>query len=214
MSGPSASSTAVVADQAVLEPFIKLLNSPSHINLPPATLYGAITHFLSTLSAPHLTDFTTAVVSSPSLWNLGSERNDEVRDAIRLSVSAKISQLDQALQKAYFPDSRRQHLARRWLQEVCNAMISAAPSEGRTYALIGLLEGLGDVASINWGQGRVRVEEEVVMCLAEILDGDNGVERSKVGMRLLCAAIMHIGEDRLRALDLKVSPDRSISLSR
>lgn len=188
--------------QAVLVPFLNLLRSASPITLPPETLYGAITHFLSILSSLHLGAFVTTLTSSPSLWDPDSNHGDGIRHAVRLSASAKVSGIDQALGNAYFRVTRRQRLARQWLGDGIKRIVNDETSIGRTTFLVGLLEGVGDVPTIEWGNARISVEEEVVMSLAPMLQGDE--EGAKDGMKLLCASMGHIAEVRLMVLDVKV----------
>jgi len=187
---------------AVLIPFLDVLRSASPFTLDPKTLYGAITHFLSTLPPPHLITFTAVLVASPSLWDPESNRQVHVRDAVRLAVPARVGVIDKELEDAYFSSIRRRRLARRWLNEVSQTVISSETSHGRNEVTVGLLEGLDDVQGLDWGSARVQIEEELVMTLASILEKDSG--SSKEILRLLCAAMSHIAEERLHILDLQV----------
>ncbi len=190
--------------QAVLRPFLDVLRPASPITLPRETLYGAITHFLSTLPPPHLTDFIAVLVSSPSLWNSVANHFDQARHAVRLAVSAKVSGIDHSLQNVYFSSTRRRWIAQSWLNEVVNLVTTAEESRGRIHFSVGLLQGLGDVSPMDWGSGRIKVEEEVVLSLDRMLktDGDESMVRD--GLKLLSSSVLQIAEERLRVLQLKV----------
>ena len=193
-----------VNSQAVLVPFLNLLRSVSPILLPRETLYGAITHFLTTLPPPHLTTFTETLVSSPSLWAPESSHADEVRRAIRLAVSAKVSVIEEEFRDAYFSGPRHRRAARRWLHVISRVIIASEVSTGRTHLLAGLLLGIGDTPRVDWGEARVNVEEEVVMSLAPLLESRDG--RGEEARRLLYSAISFLSEERLQVLDLEVRP--------
>ena len=193
----------------VLTPFLGLLRSPAPIHLPRETLLGAITHFLSTLPSRDLISFTITLVQSPSLWESDTRRQDELRHAIRLGVSAKVSDSKHELRDTYFSRSKYHRSARRWLDDVSKAITTSKASTGRIVALVGLLEGLSDVSSVDWGRSKMRVEEEIVLGLASILTEQE--ERTQQEMELACASILHVADERIRILDLKVRNIRVIA---
>jgi hypothetical protein len=198
-------STALPSDvAAVLDPFQAVLRSPSPITLPQSALYGAITHFLSTLTDSHLVTFTSYVVGSPSLWNASAKHSLQVRNACRLSVSAKITNLDNELDKAYWSERRIGRQGRKWMDGVMKGAIRKGEGLGRLDMLIGMLQGMDDCAEMDWGSARIQAEEEVIMTLAEPVDEERGYLSDYASLEKISAVLPHVAEERLRALDLKV----------
>ena len=193
----------------VFTPFLELLRSPSPITLSQETLLGAITHFLSTLPSHDLISFTSTLVESPSLWKSDTRRQEELRHAIRLGVPAKVNGANHELRNSYFLRIKQQRSARRWLSDVSKAMMTSKASTGRNVALVGLLEGLSDVSNVDWGRSRVRVEEEIILGLSSIQSDQD--EKTQQELKLVCASILYIAEERVRVLDLKVRISASIA---
>lgn len=179
---------------SVLPSFLAVLRSDAPITLPAETLYGAITHFLSSLPPPHLRDFVQAVVSSPRLW----DKPSSAREAIRLSVSAKLAQLGK--RGRWFAEWRTAREAASWAGKVVEEVIAAKESNGRTQFLAGILEGMEATPRV-WGHARTRAEEEVVLALAT----DDGFSHLEERLQLFAEVAGCIDEKRLRALDLGVS---------
>ncbi|WWD20136.1 hypothetical protein CI109_104612 [Kwoniella shandongensis] len=193
--GPSR--TIVTDSESILPSFLTTLRSSSPISIPPQTLLGAITHYLSTLDDPLLSEFVTTVITSPSLWNSADISHVDIQNALRLSVPAKIAIIENATKEIYFAESRRRRRARRWLNSLIEAVISLDHSTVRLKVLISVLEGLDDAPTVEWGSERMTLEEEVVLAFAEWTELEN-----TEGMDLLCTAIPQIDVARLRALNM------------
>jgi hypothetical protein len=192
----SASQASNANDQvdSVLPSFLAVLRSDAPITLPSETLYGAITHFLSSVPSPRLRDFVQAVVSSPRLW----DKPSSAREAVRLSVSAKLAQLGK--RGRWFAEWRTAREAASWAGTVVDEAIAANESSGRTHFLAGILEGMEATPRV-WGHSRTRAEEEVVLALAM----ENGFSDRDERLHLFADVAGCIDEKRLRALDLAVS---------
>ena len=78
--------------------------------------------------------------------------------------------------------------------------------------MIGLLQGLDDVPELDWGSPRTQVEEEVVIILADLLQGNGTMDGHEENVDLFCSAIQHINDERLRVLDLEVSSRKAAPL--
>ncbi|WVW86715.1 hypothetical protein I302_108769 [Kwoniella bestiolae CBS 10118] len=182
---------------SILPQFLTTLQSSSPISIPPPTLLGAITHFLSQLDPPHLNEFISTLVSSPSLWSQGGLSTREIRNAIRLSVPARIAKINQETTDVYFKNSRRRRRAIEWLDTWLRALPEEQASAGAGQVQIALLQGLDDVQDMDWGNGRVKLEETVVLSLAEMPE-----DTTTLHMQGLVGVIPHIALDRLQALDM------------
>ncbi|KAK4684211.1 hypothetical protein P7C73_g5984, partial [Tremellales sp. Uapishka_1] len=187
------SESPIEQSTALLPPFLALIDSSNRITIPPSSLYGGITHFLSTLSANDGSRLLTSLLTSPSL-----PPSADLRYAIRLSVSSKISAIQQSLAGAYLPERRIARQARRWLDELARSVLQREASRSKLVVLLGLVEGMQDNTTISWGSARSAVEDEVILSLAEELETDD-----EGSLELLCAAMLCTTAARLRALDLK-----------
>lgn len=186
---------------AVLPTFITLLRSPSPITLPNPTLLGAITHFFSSLNPSHLKGFILELISSQSLWDTPTISVAEIKDAIRLSVSAVVSRIAEEKKNAYFAHYRTAAKARSWLEHVLKSILSSSNASLKPlHVLVGALEGLDDVQTVDWGHSRVKLEEEVILrltgCIDKHMDGN---------LVLLCTAIPHLNVKRAGVMDILVS---------
>nr|KIR46902.1 hypothetical protein I312_03795 [Cryptococcus bacillisporus CA1280] len=183
---------------AVLPAFITLLRIPSPTTLPNPTLLGAITHFFSSLNPAHLKDFILELISSQSLWDTPSISAAEIRDAIRLSVTIVVSRIAEEKKSVYFSHYRTAAKARGWLEHVLKSVSSSSDSSLKPlHVLVGVLEGLDDVQTVDWGHSRVKLEEEVISRLAGCIDkhlDDNLV--------LLCTAIPHLDVKRAGVMNI------------
>jgi hypothetical protein len=141
-----------------------------------------------------LRDFVQAVLSSPRLW----DKPSSAREAVRLSVSAKLAQLGK--RGRWFAEWRAARGAVAWVGAVVDEVIVANESSGRTHFLAGILEGM-EATSRDWGHARTRAEEEMVLALAM----ENGFSNRDERLRLFADVAGCIDEKRLRALDLAVS---------
>lgn len=190
------------SEEQVFRSFLEVLSSNAPIAIPLDTLFGAITHFLSTLEGDSLNKLISAVLTSTSLWNI-SDANQKILQAPRLAVSTKVDTIDKALGKAYFSVYRKNKVARQWLGRIAQPIISAELSLPRTVIMRGLVQGLSDNQQIVWGRSRARLEEELVIECATTVDNLEGIE-------LLCTTIVCVDENRLKALDLEVSSSRPL----
>ncbi|KAK8849513.1 hypothetical protein IAR55_004847 [Kwoniella newhampshirensis] len=198
--GPSGSSQS--DSEAILPSFLAILRSSSPISIPTQTLLGAITHYLSTLQRPLLTELVETISTSSSLWNSPGIPLEEIRNAIRVSVPTKIALIEDETKEVYFAQSRKRRRARIWLKDVLNPINDVESCETRLQYLVSLLEGVSDVSNVDWGAERVRLEEEVVLGLADALDRE-----SSSGMMMLYVAMPNIDVSRLSALDMaELSP--------
>jgi hypothetical protein len=182
--------------QGILEDFIRHIRSEQGVAIPTETLCGGITHFLSTLPGPQLRQFVIALLDAPTLWSNEKQIRD-LRYAIRLSVSAKVSALDVDYKQAYFGRSRSNRALRAWLQDITTCIEGHEASSRRRHVIAGILQGKGDQRDIDWGKAGVKLEEEAVIMLAELRAEPSDLE-------LICAVIPHIDAIRLQALDLPV----------
>jgi hypothetical protein len=177
--------------------FTRLLQDTASLTLPDETLFGAITHFLSTVPLPDLEDFVKLIINSPLLWSRpGSPKG--VKEAVRVAAYAKVDAVVKALVKAYFPQYRRNKQARRWMEVIGRVVVEAESSIGRRTVLMGLVTGMAENQSVDWGSIRERLEEELVVEAAEA----DVAERE--GMEVTCCALMYASKRRLNALDLEV----------
>lgn len=125
----------------------------------------------------------------------------EIRDAIRLSVSAVVSRIAEEKKNAYFPHYRTAAKARSWLEHVLKSILSSSNASLKPlHVLVGALEGLDDVQTVDWGHSRVKLEEEVILrltgCIDKHMDGN---------LVLLCTAIPHLDVKRAGVMDILVS---------
>ncbi|KAK6908899.1 hypothetical protein I203_102905 [Kwoniella mangroviensis CBS 8507] len=183
---------------SILPQLLTTLQSPTSISIPPATLLGAITHFLSQIDSPHLHDFISALISSPTLWSHNGISAEDIRNAIRLSIPAKISKIHQETADVYFKETRRRRKAREWLGVWLDSLSDDQDGTGAIQTRIGLLQGLDDTPEIDWGKGRVKLEETMILSLAEKFQTPSTPDCGD-----LIAVIPHIAVDRLQALDIK-----------
>ncbi|WWD04163.1 hypothetical protein V865_002229 [Kwoniella europaea PYCC6329] len=183
---------------SILPQFLTTLQSPTSISIPPATLLGAITHFLSQLDSPHLHDFISALISSPTLWSHNGISAEDIRNAIRLSIPARISKIHQETADVYFKETRRRRKAREWLGAWLDSLSDDQDGTGAIQMRIGLLQGIDDVPEIDWGNGRMKLEEMMVLSLAGKFESSSDPDIGD-----LIAVIPHIALERLQALDIK-----------
>ncbi len=207
------------ASLSVLEPFLNVLRSASPITLPNSALFGGITHFISSLPSTHLPEFFHTLTISPSLWDPTTASNGrgrgerrsakEVGQAVKLGVTARTSSILQDFQNAYLADWRVARVARRFLKAIADGIqldVSGDGGRGKLHVLLGVLEGLNEEAccQLDWGPSRIRLEEEVVIELANRLGRANSDIDSNERIHLVCSAILCIQEDRLRVLPFEV----------
>jgi hypothetical protein len=185
-------------EREIRDSFVKILQSDKPITIPDETLYGAITHFLSTSPLPDLPALVSALVESPICAN-SREISQGVQHAARNAISAKIDSLNAALTKAYFSDYRLGRQARQWLEVVGEPAISAESGRGRMAVLSGLLEGIRDAQDVPWGKMKDRLEEELVVEAASY------EMSSEDSLEAVYGAIILTSDDTLAVLDIEVS---------
>lgn len=184
-------------DQEILRSFIAALKSSNALTIPADTVFGAITHFLSTASGADLTEFTKALVASPILWSSQSIRPSNIAHSIRLAVTGKVGLIGKDLKNSYLATTRRNRSARKWLKEITGIVLSSEIPPGHKYMIMGLLEGLEDNRSVEWGEARAQLGEELVIAIASTCSAER--------LEMLSVAAATVDESRLKALDLEVS---------
>ena len=184
-------------DQEILRSFTAALKSDNALTIPADTVSGAITHFLSTASGADFAEFTEALVASSSLWSNQSIRPADIAHAIRLSVTGKVGRIEKALENRYLASAGRNRSARKWLKEITGIVLSSESASGQRFMIMGLLEGLEDNRSVEWGEARAQLEEELVIAIAST--------SFKERLEMLSVAAATVDESRLKALDLEVS---------
>ncbi|WWC65678.1 uncharacterized protein I303_108299 [Kwoniella dejecticola CBS 10117] len=201
MAAPAGSNMSTTADTLALLPqFLDLLRSTSPPPIPSETLLGAITHFLARLDSPHLDDFVKALFRSPSIWNSRLLSQQEICNAIRLSVSGRISKISQDTNDVYFADSRKSRRAKHWLSTVLKHTDESHDTAHRLIFHIGLLQGIDDVEDLDWGKGRVKLEEEIVMAVGT----PAGSLGHPVNQEMTLSSVLPlIATERLQVLDME-----------
>jgi hypothetical protein len=182
----------------VLNPFLEVLRSPTEIKIPKETLVGALGHFISTLEGDRLDSFIQDVVSSPSIWK--ALDHTEIEAAVRPAPTVKVAALRPEVKDGWILRNRLDKACQAWLAEVVKSVTRAGITTNSLVLLIGLLQGLDDVADIDWGKPRISLEEQIVIAVAERFE-----KNSCDALDLFCSAAENIDSARLRALDLRVS---------
>lgn len=183
----------------MLNPFLNVLRSSDPITIPRDTLQGALGHFFSTLSGDRFDSFVQDVLNSTSLWD--TLDSHQIEAAVRPAAKVKIEALRPVVKDGWIFRNQLDKAAQGWLSDVIKAIKRVPPTGTHLLVLlIGILQGLDDVLDINWGRSRVDLEEEIVIALGELLDGN-----SCDLLDLYCSSADHIDPARLRALDLRVS---------
>jgi hypothetical protein len=112
-------------------------------------------------------------------------------------VTGKVGLIEKNLENSYLATTRRNRLARKWLKEITGIVLSSDNASDQRYIIIGLLEGLEDNRSVEWGEARAQLEEELVIAIAST--------SSEERLEMLSVAAATVDESRLKALDLEVS---------
>jgi len=194
----STASSAATEEVALLRSFVDILKSDKRHSIPYDTLFGAITHFISTSPLADLPSFISALRESPSIWST-NETSKGAHDAIRHAVSAKVHNINTSLAKAYFADYRFGRQARQWLEGVGRPVVSSSSGAGRSTILSALLEGLEDHPNVEWGRMKDRMEEELVV------EASTYNVNSADGPVALYDAVRLVSEEKLVVLDADVS---------
>ena len=183
--------------QGLVQPFLDVIRGEQPITLPRETLYGAITHFLSHLNVNDIQALIQAVATSPSLW--ARPDVEGLLDAIRLAPAAKLASLQDQYADSYFPSIRRRRTAGIWLDAVCNSVSTASPGPlRRASLLVALIEGV-DATDFAWGIAREKLEDEIVIALAEAAGEGEGF------LEVLGRSMDHVDDGRLLLLAWQVS---------
>lgn len=187
------------SDEAVYQQFLAVLRSSDQVTIPRETFYGAITHFISTLSAPKIHDFMIALRDSPSS-GIDTEATEQ---AVSLGITSKLEKEDKGKGR-WFPGWKEGREKEKWIEAVCKSLLDsrASPLPKSETLLRAVLLGMSQAG--YKGKTREQVEEAVILNLVEKLepvDGDLGD-----GVVLYIADVMDlIDPDTLRALDPNVS---------
>ncbi|ODO00725.1 hypothetical protein L198_03051 [Cryptococcus wingfieldii CBS 7118] len=193
--------TSLDETSSLLDPFLALLDDPAPSNVPAQTLLGAITHFISTLDDAQLARFIASLARSLSLPKTNGVSSEDIRAAVKLGVVGLVMRMENEKKGVYFGSYRRSKAARQWLDGVLHATRTTKDTVGpRTQVLIGLLQGVEESQTVDWGQARVKLEEKVVLALS-------GDEQTG-DLEPLCVAMPHVGVYRLLALDLQPLSDK------
>ncbi|WVQ75125.1 hypothetical protein IAR50_004734 [Cryptococcus sp. DSM 104548] len=186
---------------SLLDPFIALLDETAPISVPSQTVLGAITHFISTLDDVQLARFMASFTRSKSLRNTDGVRGEDVRWAVKLGLVGFVMRMENEKKGVYFGSYRRSKEARHWLDGVLHAIRVANTSEGwQIQILVGLLQGVEESQSVDWGYTRIKLEEAAVLALS----GDEQMQE----LELLCAAMPYVDVARLLALDMQPLSDK------
>ncbi|ODO06922.1 hypothetical protein I350_04283 [Cryptococcus amylolentus CBS 6273] len=193
--------TSLDETSSLLDPFLALLDDPAPSNVPAQTLLGAITHFISTLDDAQLARFIASLTRSLSLPKTNGVSSEDIRAAVKLGVVGFVMRMENEKKGVYFGSYRRSKAARQWLDGVLHATKTTRDTVGpRTQVLIGLLQGVEESQTVDWGHARVKLEEKVVLALS--WDEQTG------DLEPLCVAMPHVGVYRLLALDLQPLSDK------
>jgi hypothetical protein len=186
----------------LLEPFLQALGSGKALEIPPDTVLGAITHFLSTLPLADLPRFTTATLDSEQLWASDGYAGGQMNQAISLAVSGKVANLGKRHQSGWFASRKVSSSSRRWLDTIQTVLES---SEARSMTIlqfrVGFLSGISSNDNVTWGEARVNLEEQVVLGVSEL--GLSAADQRRLA--IVCEVVHHVDPSRLRILDLQVS---------
>ena len=158
----SGQSGAAQDEAALMESFIAILGSAQPLAIPNDTLFGAITHFISTTPLSDLPAFISALVASPGIWGR-EDMSAGSHHAIRYAVGAKVDLIQESLSKAFFSNYRSGRQIRQWLDTVGTPVVSEGSGVGRSRIISALLEGIKDVPDIEWGGMKLRLEEELAV---------------------------------------------------
>lgn len=182
----------------VLNPFLDVLRSPVEIAIPKDTLQGALGHFTATLDGENLDSFIQDVVSSPSLWKVLDGR--DVQGAVRHAPTIKVDALRPVIKDGWIRRNQLNKESQAWLSSIFKAIKKTGITDHSIFLLTGILAGLDDEKSIDWGKPRIALEEAIVIALGERFE-----KNSCNALEMFCSAADHIDMARLRALDLRVS---------
>lgn len=150
------------------------LNLLSHLtrpstNLPLQTIQGSVAHYLAHIH-PSPTPLAATVVSSTFFRHASHERLDGLVTAFRHAVHVKVKALKEE-PGGVFTRSLHSRLSE-WVREVLNGVQGGVPLL-RLACYAGIVQGLQDWDSelkTKEGRTRAKVEEELVVALAEVMD--------------------------------------------
>ena len=150
------------------------LNLLSHLtrsttNLPLRTIQGSVAHYLARVH-PSPKPLAATVVSSPFFRNASFERLDGLATTFRHAIHVKVKALKDE-PGGVFTRSLYTRLGD-WVKEVLNGLQGGMPLV-RLACYTGMVQGLEDwEADLKAKEGRIRrkVEEELVVALAEVMD--------------------------------------------
>ena len=165
---------------------IGLFQKPNDIlpSIQPSTLFGAVTHYLRTLPTEYISSFTQTIVSSPSLWadpQQFDSRTQGFSDAFRSAVLLKSKDVDEKLGDNFMRRRKLKGILDSWLGPLCDGFLVAGTDVRiRTPLLVGTLQGLEGISStVELKATRGRLEDELVIALAEVVEGITTPQSSK-----------------------------------
>ncbi|KAG8983105.1 hypothetical protein FRB93_007662 [Tulasnella sp. JGI-2019a] len=144
------------------------------VSLKAETLFGAVTHYLTTVPLVHLTPFTHAITTSPNLWTNPSTRTERLEGfqaSVRTAFNVKYNAESAAAVDAFFPQSTVKQAVRAWVDAIVNGVTSQRhDAEVRLVLISGLLQGLNDINRPTFDNIREPIEGEAVVCCAELME--------------------------------------------
>ena len=182
--------------------FIAVLKTGDTNSIPHATVFGAITHYLSTLALDEIPAFLDAILQAH--MSGPSTGDNSLREAVFLAPSTKLSHIETALLGSWLPRQRTARQMSQWYQTVSRALAAAEASGRRLDCMLGLLKGaksderLGRMISRSMTGS---LQEGIVLSVAELRDqGD---------LRAFTGALDYVADalddTYIRTLDVKVS---------
>jgi len=185
----------------LLDHFLQALISRDVLAIPQETVLGAITHFLSTLPLSDLPRFTTAILDSDYLWGSEDYAGGRLIQAVGLSVSSRVAALEKRHTSSWCAGRKVIASCRHWLEAITTACeVYEAREMTKLEMKTGLLVGIAANELVVWGDGRMNLEEEIVLGISEL--GLSSPGQRELG--IICDGINHIEASRLRILDLEV----------
>ncbi|ORX37961.1 hypothetical protein BD324DRAFT_623975 [Kockovaella imperatae] len=187
-------------DRETYHRFIAALKGPEKLTIPSETLYGAINHYLTTLSNDNLLEFVDTLVQSDKLWNANDPSG--IREAFRLASAAKLLALKQSFSSAWLKQARINRQLRQWGDTLAHCLLEASSTERRTQCMIGLLRGFdGDEVCEVFSESscRTQIEEEIVLLLAKM--GADPSEDANLFVSDLGEVVDILRSERLKALN-------------
>ena len=177
--------------------FLARIQSSEPLAIPAETLQGALVHYLTTRTDKERIALVEAILESKSLW-ADNNMSSSIQQSFTFAVLNKVDELHRDLEGAYFSQTRVNRKARTWLSSIAQPTIDASGSSCTTMVQTGIVEGLMETSSVDWGHWLSLLEQELVLAAAgAISHGDS--------IALLASTMLLVRDDYLKALELDVS---------